>query len=99
MRNFFLPQFFSPVATPHGSDKNATVSKKTCIGGEKNDVATPHGSDKNATLGGVEMRKNVIMLQLPTGQIKMQQKKSSTEQIHLFSRVATPHGSDKNATG
>jgi len=38
------------VATPHGSDKNATSSAPAWMDIRR--VATPHGSDKNATLLG-----------------------------------------------
>jgi len=37
------------VATPHGSDKNATLQKLSIKQFNINFVATPHGSDKNAT--------------------------------------------------
>ena len=61
-------------------------------------VATPHGSDKNAT-GGVALLIDdlLILLQLPTGQIKMQLGKTFVS-VKSQNSVATPHGSDKNAT-
>jgi len=62
-----------------------------------NNVATPHGSDKNATEEWEGRRTRFRMLQLPTGQIKMQLENGiRTEEV--ITSVATPHGSDKNAT-
>ncbi len=58
-------------------------------------VATPHGSDKNATIS-LGMRLDSL-LQLPTGQIKMQQIITENPGAVIL-LVATPHGSDKNAT-
>ncbi len=43
------------VATPHGSDKNATKFGKIDATSPKK-VATPHGSDKNATQQQSEQR-------------------------------------------
>jgi len=62
-------------------------------------VATPHGSDKNATVHNFKTNLPKRMLQLPTGQIKMQLNNFQGRKARFFcKKVATPHGSDKNAT-
>jgi len=97
---FVQKQLLPKVATPHGSDKNATkggtaMSSKAFF----KPVATPHGSDKNATFFNPQFFNPRIcrMLQLPTGQIKMQPQSQDMQSISKIC-VATPHGSDKNAT-
>jgi len=61
-------------------------------------VATPHGSDKNATKLDMINLETHFMLQLPTGQIKMQPNNLELIIVDDVVIVATPHGSDKNAT-
>ena len=87
---------FRNVATPHGSDKNAT-RRPWRNNSYNRRVATPHGSDKNATCVLIDKLGGSIKLQLPTGQIKMQLFLTG-KPMNGMSHVATPHGSDKNAT-
>jgi len=62
--------FSGPVATPHGSDKNATKKKREESERRKAIVATPHGSDKNATQFFIRLLKGLSRVATPHGSDK-----------------------------